>query len=166
MPGYPAILFKKYKAKGVLIDTNLLVLIAIGTYNRLRVGTFKRTTQYTLGDLEMMLRILAYFDRCLTTPNILTEVDNLTRQLPEAEHKPLADAFSQLISRQFEIYLGSHDVAQHAAYSRLGLTDCATALAAAERNVLVITDDLRLSNILSGLDLDAININHIRTLNW
>jgi len=166
MPGYPATLFKKYKPKGILIDTNLLVLIVIGTYNRPRVATFKRTIQYTLDDLEMMLRILAYFDRCLTTPNILTEVDNLTRQLPEAEHKPLAVAFSQLISRQFEIYLGSHHVAQHAAYSKLGLTDCATALAAAEQNVLVITDDLRLSNILSDLDLDAININHIRTLNW
>lgn len=166
MPQYPAALFERYKAKGVLIDTNLMVLIAVGTYNQSRVGTFKRTIQYALDDLEMMLRIAAYFDRRLTTPNILTEVDNLTRQLPEGEHKLLAAAFAQLVSRQFEIYVQSHQTVQHMAYSRLGLTDCVTAMAAAEWNALIITDDLRLSNILSGLGMDAININHIRMLNW
>ncbi len=166
MPRYLASLFQRYKAKGLLVDTNLMVLIAVGTYNQLRVGTFKRTIQYTLDDLEMMLRIVAYFDRRVTTPNILTEVDNVTRQLPEAEHGPLAAAFAQLVSRQFEIYVQSHQTVQHAAYSRLGLTDCVTAMAAAERNALIITDDLRLSNILSSLGMDAININHIRTLNW
>src|SRR5262249_27902584 len=154
MPRYLAVLFERYKAKGVLIDTNLMVLIAVGTYNRFRVGTFKRTIQYTLDDLEMMLRIIAYFDRRFTTPNILTEVDNLPRQLPEAEHEPLTAAFAQLVSRQFEIYMQSHQTTQHAAYSRLGLTDCVTAMVAAERNALIITDDLRLSNILSSLAMD------------
>ena len=166
MARYLAALFERYKAKGVLIDTNLMVLIAVGTYNQLRVGTFKRTIEYTLDDLEMMLRIIAYFDRHFTTPNILTEVDNLTRQLPEAEHGGLAAAFAQLVSRQFEIYVQSQQTVQHATYARLGLADWATAMAAAGQNALIITDDLRLSNMLSSLGMDAININHIRTLNW
>jgi len=166
MPSYLAGLFERYRAKGILVDTNLMVLVAVGTYNRLRIKTFKRTIQYTLEDLELMLRMLAYFGRRLITPNILTEVDNLTRQLPEGEHKALATAFAQLISRKFEVYVQSSQVAQHAAYVKLGLTDCATAIAAAEEGVLIITDDLRLSNILSSLGMDAININHIRTLNW
>jgi len=166
MPRYLATLFERYRTKGILIDTNLMVLIAVGTYNRLRIETFKRTIQYTLEDLELMLWILAYFNRRLTTPNILTEVDNLTRQLPESEHEALATSFTQLISRKFEVYVQSSQVAQHATYVKLGLTDCATAIAAAEEEVLIITDDLRLSSILSSLGMDAININHIRTLNW
>jgi len=166
MPRYLASLFERYRTKGILVDTNLMVLVAVGTYNKFRVETFKRTIQYTLNDLELMLRILAYFERRLTTPNILTEVDNLTRQLPESEHKALAASFAQLVSGKFEVYVRSSQAAQHAAYLKLGLTDCATAVTAAEEEVMIITDDLRLSNILSHLGMDAININHIRTLNW
>ena len=166
MADYPALLLERYRTKGVLIDANLMVLLAVGNYNKHRILNFKRTIQYTLNDLELMVRILTYFDRCLTTPNILTEVDNLSRQLPAAEHEALATAFAQLVSRKFEIYVQSSQVAQHSAYFKLGLTDCATAVAAAEAGALIITDDFRFSNVLSRLGMDAININHIRTLNW
>jgi rRNA maturation endonuclease Nob1 len=36
----------------------------------------------------------------------------------------------------------------------------------AATGVLVVTDDFRLSNVLSGLGYDAININHIRSQAW
>jgi len=35
-----------------------------------------------------------------------------------------------------------------------------------KQNALIITDDLRLSYILFDSDMDAIDINHIRTLIW
>jgi hypothetical protein len=35
---------------GLLIDTNLLVLFAVGTVNRNRIEKFKRTRQYTKTD--------------------------------------------------------------------------------------------------------------------
>ena len=141
-----------------------MVLIAVGTYDPQRVLTFKRTLKYTLDDLQLMTRLLSHFGRRVTTPNILTEVDNLTRQLPEAEYEAIAITLAQLVADFFEVYFPSAGVLSNPNYSLLGLTDCATAMAAT--GVLVVTDDFRLSNVLSGLGYDAININHIRSQAW
>jgi hypothetical protein len=141
-----------------------MVLITVGTYNPQRVLTFKRTLKYTLDDLLLMTRLLSYFGRRVTTPNILTEVDNLTRQLPEAEYEAIAITLAQLVSDSFEVYFPSAGVLNNLNYPLLGLTDCVTAMAAS--GVLVVTDDFRLSSVLSGLGYDAININHIRSQAW
>jgi rRNA-processing protein FCF1 len=159
----PEVLVAKYKTKGVLIDTNLLVLLTVGIYRRGRIATFKRTRQYTLDDFTLMLGLFNHFDRRLTSPNILTETDNLLRQLPESEHQATARIMAALVARLFEQYQMSTEAVQTASFARLGLTDCVTISLA--HDVLVMTDDLRLANELSRLGRDAININHIRTLN-
>jgi len=164
MSDYPQSILEKYRSRGILIDTNLMVLIAVGTYNPQRVLTFKRTRQYALDDLVLMTRLMSYFGRRVTTPNILTEVDNLTRQLPEAEYEAIAATVARLVPDFFEVYFPSEGALNNVHYPLLGLTDCVTASAA--RDVLVVTDDFRLSNVLSGLGYDAININHIRSQVW
>jgi hypothetical protein len=143
MAEYPDTLFQAYRLKGVLIDTNLMVLFAIGSYSLDRVGTFKRTTRYTRADYVLIMKIIAYFERRVTTPHILSEVDNLTRQLPEGEHEALSRVMAPLVSSLFEIYIASDEAIRGANYPGLGLVDCVTALAA--RDALVITDDFRLS---------------------
>jgi hypothetical protein len=158
------LLLEKYRTKGILIDTNLMLLIIVGAYNPQRVLTFKRTLKYTLGDLALMTRMMNRFGRCVTTPNILTEVDNLARQLPEDEHEAITIASAQLIANSFEVYFPSLSACVDPNYVLLGLTDCTTAMAA--KDLLVVTDDFRLSNSLSGLGHDVMNINHIRTQSW
>ncbi len=157
---YPHDLLEKYKDKGVLIDTNLLLLIAVGTYNTARILSFKRTQRYTLEDFLLMRRILEHFQRRVTTPNILTEVDNIARQLPEDEHESIAAVLTQLISNSFEVYVESRTAVQTHLYPAIGLTDCVTMSSAEE--VLVLTDDFELSNRLASVGRDALNINHIR----
>ena len=164
MLSHVEILFSRYKTKGILIDTNLMVLIAVGNYSADRILTFKRTVQYTLEDYDLMTKIVAYFDRRITTPHILAEVDNLIRQLPQAEHQPLASSMERLISDMFEVYIPSTNAARTPRFFGLGLTDSVTMLATQE--VLAITDDFRLSGSLSHLGRDVLSINHIRTLNW
>jgi hypothetical protein len=109
-----------------------------------------------------MLRILEHFNRRVTTPNILTEVDNLARQLPEDEHEAISAALFQLISTSFEIYSPSATASQTEIYPLIGLTDCVTL--SSSDDVLVLTDDFELSNRLTSLGRDALNINHIRNL--
>ena len=161
---FPDALFEKYKSKGVLIDSNLLLLLAVGFYRRQRVETFKRTRRYSVDDFNLMWRVLGYFERCITTPNILTEVNNLMRNLDDRELNPAAAAFSKLIAELFEVYVPSSEAVSHAAFPQFGLTDCITV--AATQDVLVITDDLPLFGALSGFGRDALNISHIRMLNW
>jgi hypothetical protein len=160
----PDSLIEKYRKKGVVLDTNLLVLLAIGTYNRSRIATFKRTRSYTDDDFELLLILLAAFERRVTTPNILTEADNLARQMPAVEHPALAATMRAIVEQFFEQYCASSEVVRSDQFARLGLADCVTASLA--QDVLVLTDDFRLSSLLASMGRDAININHIRTLNW
>jgi hypothetical protein len=159
---YPQAVFEKYKFKGVLVDSNLLLLLAVGLYNPARITSFKNTQKYTADDYGLMLRILVFFERRVTTPNILTEVDNLARQLPENEHEAISAALFQLVANSFEVYTKSDTVTQTPLYAAVGLTDCVTMNSAEE--VLVLTDDFVLSNRLADIGRDALNINHIRQL--
>lgn len=160
----PVELSAKYRTGSVLVDTNLLVLLSVGLYKPDRISSFKRTDQYTLDDFTLVTRIIGSVERRVTTPHILAEVDNLTRQMPTREHKSVAAIMALLIEGQFEIYTPSRTAVRHEKYPILGLTDCATI--AASEQALVLTDDFPLANILAHLGRDAVNINHLRTFDW
>ena len=112
----------------------------------------------------ILVRIL---DRCkpiITTPNILTEVSNLSNGIPEVERK----AYFASIARQLlilkEEYLGSIS-ALASRWARFGLTDAGIAVIAKNR-YLVLTDDFRLSQALQTEGIDTLNFNHLREINW
>lgn len=155
-------LYTRYRSKGILVDTNLMVLLVVGTYEIQRISSFKRTRQYTIEDFALVMRVLELFERRITTPHILTEVDNLTRQLPETEHSAISETLTHLVSTLFEVHEPAAAIMRMDLYPDLGLTDCVTV--SLSRDLLVITDDYRLSNILSAAGRDALNINHIRDL--
>jgi hypothetical protein len=158
----PEQLVEKYCNKGILIDTNLLVLLVTGVYRRERVSTFNRTRQYTLEDFDLLVDLIRRFRRRIVTPHILAEADNLTRQMPRSEHRGIATAMRDLLSELLEIYIRSTNAAQHERFADLGLADCT--IIEASNDMLVLTDDFRLSNILPYIGRDALN--HIRTLDW
>ncbi len=43
-----------YRTKGVLVDSNLLLLLFIGSYDPQRIKKFKRTQEYTFEDFELL----------------------------------------------------------------------------------------------------------------
>ena len=160
----PRQLIEKYRTSGAVVDTNLLVLLAVGLYRPARISTFNRTRQYTQEDFDLLRRLVSLFHRRIVTPHILAEADNLARQLPTNEHHAVAASMRHLIATSFEVYCPSSAAAEHERFPLIGLTDCT--IVSASTKALVITDDLRLSAILLHLGHDAININHIRTLGW
>ncbi len=54
-------LFHNYKQKGILIDTNILLLWFVGSVNRSRIFQFNRTEQFLPEDYDLLLQILSYF---------------------------------------------------------------------------------------------------------
>lgn len=69
---------------GLLVDTNLLVLFVVGSVNRKRIQSFKRTSKYTTADYDLLLRVLGNFGTLHTVAHVLAEVSNLT-DLPGKE---------------------------------------------------------------------------------
>lgn len=153
-------LIAKYRRKGILLDTNLLLLMVVGSYAPPRIASFKRTRVYSLEDFQLLHGLVSQFETRWTTPNILTEVDNLARQLPSAEHQALSLAAHQIASVTNETSRRSSYVMALPSYAKFGLSDSVSILLAEE--CLVVSDDLPLCHYITGTGRDALNFNHLR----
>jgi len=158
-------LLSKYKSKGVLIDSNLLLVYCVGAYDPDRLARFKRTATFTTDDFELLTQFFRFFEKVVTTPNILTEVNSLSNQLSEDLKAAYYPEFAKQISVLEERYVPSAEVSALASFDRLGLTDLGIAELVRDK-YLVLSDDLKLITHLQSIGVDAINFNHIRDFGW
>lgn len=154
-------LFARYQRKGILIDTNILLLWLVGSTNKARITKFNRTQGFVAEDYELLVDIFQTFQKVLTTPNILTEVSNLINQLGEPERSQCFSIFARDIVQLDEIYIESHTIAATDKFTKFGLTDCGIA-ALAKGKYLVLTEDFKLANYLQKIGIDTVNFNNIR----
>jgi rRNA-processing protein FCF1 len=145
----------------LLIDTNLLLVYFVGSYDRNLIGNFKRTITFTVEDFEKLQRAFIFFDRIVITPNILTEVNSLSNQLPENIKLQYFDKIKDQISRLEENYVESKVICELTHFPKFGLTDTGI-INLVKDNYLVLTDDFRLANYLEKIEVDVINFNHLR----
>jgi len=164
-PRYLESLFQKYKSRGVVIDANLLLLYFVGSHDPGLISRYKRTRVYSEDDYYLLKELIDYFDRIITTPNILTEVSNLSGQLGEPIRQPYFDTFKQKVSILDETYCAATEACRCTHFNRVGLTD-AVIMQISEGQYLVITDDFPLAGILGSMNMDVINFNHLRRLKW
>ncbi|MDX2096719.1 MAG: PIN domain-containing protein [Leptolyngbyaceae cyanobacterium bins.59] len=160
--------FSKYFTKGLLVDTNILVLWFVGKTNRQRISSFKRTAAYTPQDYDLLILLLRRFQKLVITPNILTEVNSLINQLGEPERSRCLRIFSQALVQGEkaepqieEFYIESCVLITEPAFNTFGLTD-SSICQLAKSKYLVLTDDLRLSKYLESQGVDYLNFNYIR----
>jgi rRNA-processing protein FCF1 len=150
---------------GLLVDTNLLVLYAVGTVNRDRIETFKRTRQYTKDDYDLLVRVLGNFERLHTVAHVLAEVSNLT-DLPGAERLQARLVLKETISLLHEASMSSTRTAEDRLYEDLGLVDAAIGAVARAHNCAVLTDDFVLYERLSRQNVTVFSFAHLRAQAW
>lgn len=150
-----------YKDKGLLIDTNLLLLFFVGLHNRKSIQRFKRTIQFTPNDFDFLAGVIQLFKQVVTTPSVLTEVSNLLGQLREGIRLSAFQRFSVGIQRFQEDFTPSRELAQERCFPKFGLTD-AGIVHSAKGKFLVLTDDFRLAGYLERQGIDVVNFNHLR----
>ena len=154
-----------YKNKGVLVDSNLLLVYVVGMYDPSRIARFKRTATFSIDDFYLLAQLLRFFQKVVTTPNILTEVNSFSNQLPEDIKPSYNPEFAKQITLLEEHYLASNRVSSVISFQRFGLTDSGIAELARGKYV-VLSDDLKLVIYLQKEGIDAVNFNHIRYLTW
>ena len=159
------LLLTRYKNKGLLIDTNLLLLYFVGMYDPRRIPKFKRTMIFAVEDFYTLWNLFKFFDKIITTPNILTEVNSLANQLATDLKPDFFSKFSEQLNTLEEHYVETTKVSVSVHFPKLGLTDSGI-LDLAKNQYLVLSDDFRLVGYLGKQGIDAINFNYIRTLNW
>lgn len=151
------------KSKGLLIDTNLLILLVVGALNPDQISRYKRTNTYTAEDYQLLLSFVDRFRLVVTTPNILTEASNLLEGYTYRNQSALS-LLERVAQFMQEVYHESLPTMQSYAksYRKFGLSD-ATIHRVAEENYLVLTDDLNFCAYLQNQGLLAINFNNLRT---
>jgi rRNA-processing protein FCF1 len=163
MNDHVAALVQRYRSYGILVDTNVLLLYFIGSFDRALIGRFKRTEKYSLDDFDLLVWLVSRFDRLVTTPNVLSEVNSLSSQLGEPAKTEYFRHFSAKISFLAETYVVSAEAAQLDQFPKLGLTDSGI-VQLVKGKYLIVTDDLRLCGFLAKAGIDALNFNHLRPI--
>lgn len=100
-------LVRRHRAKGVLVDTNILLLLFVGLFDPAQIPKFKRTAQFAPEDYGLLHEFLDCFVRIVTTPNILTEACNLAGQLPDWAKDRCAPLLTGRICAMDEKYVES-----------------------------------------------------------
>jgi predicted nucleic acid-binding protein len=158
-------LLYRYRSKGVVVDTNLLLAYFVGSYDPAWIAKFKRTLTFTVEDFYTLKRVFDFFDKVVTTPNILTEVNSLANQLPMQVKQGFNAVMSKIVVTLDEHYQASVVVCALEQFQKFGLADAGIIELVKGRH-LVLTDDFKLANYIEPVGIDAINFNHIRPMNW
>jgi hypothetical protein len=154
-------LIKKHGKRGIVVDTNLLLLLFVGSFDKEGIESFKRTNEFTPRDFELLDGILSHFGTIITTPTILAETIAFCGSYPKSNKQDYYEHFATALQVYDEQYTASRDLAADANWYPFGLTDCAIIHLAMAKH-LVITVDLKLWALLEKKGLDAINFNHWR----
>jgi hypothetical protein len=148
-----------HDAKVLVVDANLLVLLVVGSHNRDRISTFKRTKVFTAEDFDCVQEVCEYFARrsgVLTTPHILTEVSNLLGRNPG-----LQQVFEVLVSQVEEVWTRARDLVTRPEFISMGLADTGILDLVSSRH-LFFTTDWDLSGRLDHSGASVINYNHLK----
>jgi hypothetical protein len=153
--------FARYRSKGVLIDTNLLLLYVVGAFDRKEIGRFKRTSKFLPEDFDLLVQFMGFFQSVVTTPHILTEVSNLAGQIGDHAKGGVFAKIAQGVVEFREEHVSTSELTTQPSFIRFGLTDAAVLHHARDR-FLVLTDDFPLSQYLQHHGVDTVNFNHLR----
>lgn len=153
------------KKAGLILDTNLLVLYIVGIHDPDRIEKFKRTNTYSIEDFELLVEFIRQFGGFSTTPNVLTEVSNLVEGVKYNNLLLLTTLSNSTINVVEEHYIESLKVTDeddNKAFIKFGLSD-AVLYGLAQRNYLILTDDLDFCAYLQYKQLPALNFNNLRS---
>ncbi len=165
MNEYVEQILARNRTKGALIDTNLLLLLFVGSIRRELIPNFKRVSKFAVEDFDTIVNVVGYFGKILTTPNILTEVSNLAGQLSGTDRNDCFESFASTLTLLKEEYVPSEDVVPTEHFRKFGITD-AGIIHFARGKYLVVTDDFPLYHLLSSSGGDALNFYHLAPMNW
>ncbi len=145
----------------LLVDSNVLCLLAVGATGPLNIERHKRTRAYSPEDFANVTAICGLFQTVIACPHVLAEASNLVRYAAEPLRGMAAAKLKALTQVIEERHIASGVAMEHAAYSRLGLTDVVV-LTLIANNATLLSDDLDLCLAAEAAGQQVINYNHVR----
>lgn len=145
----------------VVLDSELLLLLVVGSASRRYIRVHKKLKSYTESDYDLLLRLVGSVPAAFVTPNTLTETSNLAGYVAEPARSQIYTKLRDVIGSIEERYRASRDASAAQEFLRLGLTDSALLELGGDETVLV-TADLGLYLAAASRGQKVINFNHER----
>ncbi len=154
--------------KGIIVDSNIMLLFLVGCYDINYINMFKRTMKYTTEEYYFIRDLLTtyyYKDKVYTSPHILTELSNLSKIEGDRRSKYF-NIFIKILNNTCEIYIEKNKILEFKELPKFGITDIGIFKIAKEKNLLVLTDDFRLSSYLLDNRINTLNLRNISPHLW
>jgi hypothetical protein len=158
MNDYLLSLVQRYKGKGLLVDTNLLLLYLVGSADPELIGRFSRTANYSEDDFDRVSRFVDAFEVKIGTPHVFTEVSDLFGN--RNDFNVLLAAY---VEKVYEVFTSGRSLIKDRSFLQFGLADTAV-IDAARNKYLILTDDGPLYGFLFNSKIDAVNLDQIRAI--
>ncbi len=110
-------------ARQVVVDSNLLLLLVVGSVRRDLIERHKRLGQFVPADYDTVLDVLRDVEELVVTPNTLTETSNLLGFAGSEHAELLAGGLQRLVDSCIEVYVPSAEATKRPEFVYLGLTD-------------------------------------------
>lgn len=162
MVDYTSYLVGKYCHKGIIIDTNVMLVYIVGIYNQNYLLKFERTRGYK-EVFEYVYAVLPQFRRHIITPHILTELSNLSMRIQDNRLVEYFSVFSRILGGTAEEYISKDDILNSVLLPKLGVTDLTIIEAAEKYKCLVFTDDWPATGHMRYRGIEVLNLKEIRT---
>jgi hypothetical protein len=143
------------RAKPLTLDSNLLLLLTVGTFEPRTLINFKRLSSFSISDLRV-LQDLASTRTLMATPHSLTEVSNLASSLPEILRLGFLNYFATFVSRISEHFVQADTLSRDRSFRLFGLTDAAMCELASTSDV--VTEDARLRAYMQHRGLSVLGL--------
>ncbi|MCX6593747.1 MAG: hypothetical protein NTZ56_19705 [Acidobacteria bacterium] len=150
------------RRRGVLVDTNFLLLLFQGWLRSDLIGA-GRTSGTTESDFEYAAQILHQFHTLITTPHILTEVSNLSKQLRGFDVEDFNEEFARRVPQWLEVHVEAKSAIGADGFEYFSLPDTAFKIVAMDRRPLVLSWDGPLARQLDEAGVDVVTLGRLRT---
>ena len=143
------------------MDTNLLLLLVVGSASREYISKHKRLRAYSERDFDLLIELISPAPSILVTPNTLTETSNLIGYIADPARTRILNVFCDFIRAFDEHYCQSRQAISRKEFIRLGLTD-SVLLHETIDSFFLLTADLNLYLAALNEGYPVANFNHFR----
>ena len=155
----------RYASRGVVVDTNLMVLLFVGLADERLVVRHRRTQAYSVNDFRVLVEFIRRFRQMIVTPQLLAEVTNLCETGFEPRARRVLGAMCGQLSRCQEHHTPMQLMLQSELLPKIGFAD-ASMVFAARGQYLVLTDNVRDTRHLQDAECDVLNFTRLRSMRW
>lgn len=151
-------------SESIVLDTNLLTLVVVGTVAESEIPRCKRTASFTPLDFHLLLSVLMRFRHRVACAGVLAETCNLLETDNNRLNGRLFECLRSMVVGWEHPEVEPRAVLNSPVFLKFGFTDASIAHLAMQANTLVLTADAPLYARLSGMRPHprVENFNHFR----